>query len=316
MRHEAFWLTARDTTEFHVNSWCPANPQAAVLLVHGMAEHSLRYSQLGKFLAQHDIALYALDLRGHGFTAHFGTLGHFSDLNGWQSTLEDIRCLNHHIRQQHPNTPIFILGHSLGSFLTIDYLLQYSCGIQGAILSGSNYIQSTWKYQLATQLARFERWRLGPQGKSKLLDWLIFNSYRRSFKPRQTDFDWLNSDSYAVKRYVQDPLCGFMCTTGLWLDVLTGLQRITPINHLLQVDNLLPIFIFGGEYDPINKGHRLLDLADAFRKAGNRHVDVKLYSGMRHEPLQETQSERVMLDVLSWIKQHQHARITEESQQS
>lgn len=303
MRHKAFWLTARDATEFHVNSWSPAEPRAIVMLVHGMAEHGMRYARLGKTLSSANIALYALDLRGHGFTANFGIQGHFADNNGWQLALDDIRCLNHHIRQQYPDTPLFILGHSLGSYLAIDYLLQNSCGVQGAILSGSNYIHSTLRYRLALLVARLECWRLGRQGRSRLLHWLIFHRYQRTFKPRQTEHDWLSSDSSQVRRYAQDPRCGFVCTAGLWVDVLTGLRRITPVNSLIQIDNLLPIFIFGGEDDPISRGHRLLDLANAFREAGNRTVDVKIYPGMRHEPLNERKSERVMLDIIEWIDQ-------------
>jgi len=303
MRHDAFWLTASDNTEFHVNHWSPTQePDAIVMLVHGMAEHSLRYAHLGAALAKAGIALYALDLRGHGFTASFGVKGHFANHNGWLLALDDIRCLNHHIRQQHHEKPIFILGHSLGSYLTIDYLLQYCCSVQGVILSGSNYIQSTLRYKLALQVTRFERWRLGKQGRSKFLHWLIFHRHQRAFKPLKTPHDWLSSDEKQVKLYAQDPLCGFMSTNQLWFDVLTGLQRITPIANLVQIDNLLPILIFGGEQDPINQGHRLIDLANAFRESGNRFVDVKLYPDMRHEPLNEKNSQRVINDIIEWIK--------------
>lgn len=303
MRHEAFWLTASDSTEFHVNHWSPTQePQAIVMLVHGMAEHSKRYAHLGAALAKAGIALYALDLRGHGFTASFGVKGYFGNHNGWQLVLDDIRCLNHHIRQQHHEKPVFIFGHSLGSYLVIDYLLQYCCSVQGVILSGSNYIQSTFRYKLALQVARFERWRLGKQGRSKLLHWLIFNRLQRAFKPQKTPHDWLSSDENQVKLYAQDPLCGFISTTQLWIDALTGLQRITPISNLVQIDNLLPILIFGGEHDPIHQGHRLIDLANAFRESGNRFVDVKLYSDMRHEPLNEKNSPRVIQDIIDWIK--------------
>lgn len=303
MQHQAFWLTASDGTEFYVNHWSPAQePHAIVMLVHGMAEHSYRYAQLGQALANAGIALYALDLRGHGYTANFGVQGHFANTDGWLLALDDIRCLNHHIRQQHHEKPIFILGHSLGSYLVIDFLLQYCCSVQGAILSGSNYIQSTFRYRLIAQVARFERWRIGKQGRSALLQWLIFYRSQRAFKPRQTPYDWLSSDEQQVKSYMRDPYCGFTATTQLWLDVFSGLKRITPINNLIQIDNLLPIFIFGGEQDPINQGHRLIDLANAFRESGSRNVDVKLYPQMRHEPLNEKDAQRVMQDIIEWIE--------------
>lgn len=302
MRHEAFWLTANDATELYVNHWSnDEQPMAIVMIVHGMAEHSLRYARFAEALSAQGISVFALDLRGHGRTAAQGTLGYFAGEQGWDRVVGDLSCLNHHIRARYPSTPIFLLGHSMGSYFAVAYLMQHSCSMQGAILSGSNYFKTSLRYRAAIALARFERRRLGAKGRSKLLDKVFFYSYRRAVKARRTDWDWLTRDAQQVDAYIADPLCGFICTTQLWLDLFNGLKHITPVKNMVQIDNNLPLLIIGGDADPINHGHRLIDLADALRESGNRAVDIRLYGGARHEVLQETNHLEVTADIIQWL---------------
>lgn len=304
MHTTSFWLPATDATRIHVHHWqTGAAVRASLLISHGMAEHGGRYRTLGEALARAGIAVYAPDLRGHGLTASEGVQGHFADSDGWNLVIEDLRTLNHHIRCENPHLPLFMLGHSLGSYLVISYLMQYSCSVQGALLSGPQYLRTTLRYRLARLLARAECWRQGPRGRSTLLHALIYRPLQRSVQPQQSIHDWLSSDSAAVQDYLNDPMCGFICTNQLWLDVLDGLQRITPVHNLCQIHHQLPLFLFGGEQDPLHRGIRLLDLARALRESGQRSVDVKLYPGMRHEPLNERQRTRVFTDITRWIEQ-------------
>lgn len=302
MHHTAFWLTANDSTQLYVNHWSAEQPPIAIVMIaHGMAEHSQRYARFATELAEQGIAVYALDQRGHGRTADLGTLGYFADKDGWNLVVNDLCCLNHHIRLQFPTTPIFLLGHSMGSYIALNYLMQHSCSLQGAILSGSNYFKTTMRYRLAMAVARFERCRLGAKGRSKLLETLIFYPYQRAIKGRRSRWDWLSRDAAQVQAYIDDPLCGFICTTQLWLDLLLGLQHITPVRNMVQIENDLPLLIVGGDADPINHGRRLIDLADALRQAGNRAVDIKLYPEARHEVLQELNHAEVTADIIRWL---------------
>ncbi|WP_263139054.1 alpha/beta hydrolase [Pseudomonas sp. RIT-PI-AD] len=302
MRHEAFWLSASDETRLHVNHWSPdAPPRGVVMAAHGMAEHSARYQRLGAALVNAGFALYAHDQRGHGLTARESVLGHFADRDGWQKVVGDLASLNHHIRQAHPETPIFLFAHSMGSYIGQAYLMQHSCSLQGAILSGSNY-QSTTLYEIAAAIARFERWRLGPLGRSRLIQRLTFGAYNDAFKPARTAYDWLSGDPREVDAYVEDPLCGFDCTTQLWIDLFEGLQDITPPTHLAQIDPDLPLLVIGGERDPVSAGKRLHALAGALREAGVRDVRLRVYPAARHELLNETVREEVTLDLLGWLE--------------
>ena len=303
MTAETFWLEANDRSGLFVNQWLPAGtPKAMVLLAHGMAEHSGRYARLGETLGDAGFGLYAHDQRGHGKTAERGTLGYFADNDGWCAVVSDLASLSQHIGQTHPGVPIFLLGHSMGSYIAQAYLMHHSASLQGAILSASNF-QPVGLYRAASLIARFERLRQGPKGRSALIEWLSFGSFNKAFKPNRTAYDWLSRDPVQVDAYASDPLCGFRCTNQLWIDLLGGLQQISKASNLAQIDPGLPLLIMGGECDPVSEGKRLTDLATALRKAGNRQLQLNLYPQARHELFNETNRDEVMADVIEWLNQ-------------
>jgi alpha-beta hydrolase superfamily lysophospholipase len=303
MIHDTFWLDASDRSRLFVNQWLPGTPmKAVILLAHGMAEHSGRYARLAQTLCEQGYGVYAPDLRGHGRTAENGTLGHFADDDGWCKVVGDLASLNQRIGQRHPNVPIVLLGHSMGSYLAQAYLLHHSASLHGAILSGSNF-QPIALYRAARQIARLEKLRQGGKGRSALIEWLSFGSFNNTFKPVRTPFDWLSRDPAEVDKYVADPLCGFRCTNQLWIDLLGGLQQISKASNLAQIDPGLPLLVIGGECDPVSEGKRLTDLANALRAGGSQNLQLKIYPQARHELFNESNRDEVSADVLAWIDQ-------------
>ncbi|MDB6141703.1 MAG: lysophospholipase [Pseudomonas sp.] len=303
MLNSAFWLDASDHSRLYVNQWQPRiSPRAVVMLSHGMAEHSGRYQRLGAALNEAGFALYALDQRGHGNTAAHGVLGHYADEDGWSKVVGDLAILSQYISQKHAGLPVFLMGHSMGSYIAQAYLLHHSASLQGAILSGSNF-QPVSLYRSASVIARLERWRQGATGRSALIEWLSFGSFNKAFKPTRTAFDWLSRDPHEVDLYINDPLCGFRCTNQLWIDMLAGLQQISKPANLAQIDPSLPLLVIGGECDPVSEGKRLKGLADALTQAGNQALQLKIYPQARHELLNETNRDEVTRDLLAWLNQ-------------
>ena len=303
MNHSTFWLTANDHSRLYVNQWMPDGPaKAVVMLSHGMAEHGGRYVRLAEALCGTGYGVFALDQRGHVRTADEGTLGLYAEKDGWNKVVGDLASLNQHIGQQQPGLPIFLLGHSMGSYIAQAYLLHHSASLNGAILSGSNF-QPVALYRAARVIARAERLRQGARGRSALIEYLSFGSFNKAFKPNRTAFDWLSRDPAEVDRYINDPLCGFRCTNQLWFDLLGGLQQISKASNLAQIDPGLPILVMGGECDPVSEGKRLNSLAHALREAGCQHLQLTVYPQARHEVFNETNRDQVTEDVLMWLDQ-------------
>jgi alpha-beta hydrolase superfamily lysophospholipase len=158
-------------------------------------------------------------------------------------------------------------------------------------------------YRAARQIARLEKLRQGGKGRSALIEWLSFGSFNNKFKPLRTRFDWLSRDPAEVDKYAADPLCGFRCTNQFWIDLLGGLQQISKASNLAQIDPGLPLLVIGGECDPVSEGKRLTDLANALRRAGSQHLQLKIYPQARHELFNESNRDEVTADVLAWIDQ-------------
>lgn len=279
-------------------------PTAVVHVVHGLAEHAARYRRLAEVLVAEGWAVYAHDQRGHGRTAGSDdALGHFADEDGWAKLVGDLQDFVRHERDEHPGRPIAILGHSMGSLVLQDYLSRYQGdGLAAAALSGTSGPPPPIA-SLGRGVARLERLRQGPRGRSALLDKLSFGSYNRAFAPARTEYDWLSRDPAEVDAYVADPWCGFRSSNQAWIDLLDALPTLTRADRLARIPKNLPIYIFSGEKDPVGlNGEGVRALADRYRKAGLSDVTVKLYPEARHEVLNETNRDEVMRDLVEWLR--------------
>ncbi|MFP5383832.1 MAG: alpha/beta fold hydrolase, partial [Gammaproteobacteria bacterium] len=260
---------------------------------------------LGEHLAARGIAVHALDHRGHGRSiAREQDTGHFADHDGWEKVIGDLNTVINELKRRQPGIPLLLLGHSMGSFISQAWAIEHGSAINALLLSGSNY-GSTVEYRAGRQVARFEKWRLGARGKSALLEFLSFGAFNKAFRPNRTAYDWLSRDASEVDKYVADPLCGFRVSNQLWIDLLGGLVGITDTQSLARIPPALPVYIFGGDQDPVGKhGKGLPKLAAKLREAGLENVTLKLYEGGRHEMLNETNRDEVLADLAGWIDRH------------
>jgi alpha-beta hydrolase superfamily lysophospholipase len=300
MRAEPFALTADDGAQIHVHRWLPDGaPRAAVQIAHGLAEHAARYARLAEALTAEGYAVYASDHRGHGKTAAPADLGFFAARDGWAKCQDDLWALNRRIAADLPGLPIVFLGHSMGSFMGQRFIADHGDALAGAVLSGSNGPPPAIA-AIGRLVARIERLRLGPQGKSALLGQMFFGAFNKKFAPNRTDFDWLSRDPAEVDRYVADPLCGFPFSTQLGIDLLDALGGLAAPATVARIPKNLPVYIFSGERDPV--GDNLDGLIEAYRRGGLTRLSVRLYPDGRHEMLNETNRDEVTRDLLEWLK--------------
>lgn len=287
--------------DIYVHRWLPSGPIKAVIqIVHGLAEHAGRYSRLAAALNGLGYAVYASDLRGHGKTAKSQEdLGFFAAKDGWRKCLDDLWQVNRNAASAHPGLPIVLLGHSMGATLARQFIAEHGDSLSGVILSGSNG-QPNALAQSGRLTARLESLRLGPRGKSKLIQSLTFDAFNKRFEPSRTSFDWLSRDPAEVDKYVADPLCGFAASTQLWIDMLDAWAAIA--RSCNNVPRNLPIYVISGTHDPVSAGTKALTpMLGQFRAAGLK-VESKFYPEARHELLNETNRDEVTADLIAWLK--------------
>ncbi len=298
MAASEFVLEASDGARIFVRRWLPDTPpRALVQIAHGLAEHSQRYQDFALALNRVGIGVYANDHRGHGHTAAPGDLGFFAEQDGWRLCLDDLWTLSRRIAADHPGAPIVFFGHSMGSFMGQSFIADHGEALAGAILSGSNGRPPAIA-ALGRLVARFERWRLGPRGKSALLKKMMVGELNKPFRPARTDSDWLSRDSAEVDAFVADPLCGFDLTTQLAIDLLAAMAPLPAPDAVARIPKALPIYIMNGSRDSV--GANVQSLIDAYRAAGLAPT-VRRYPDGRHEMLNEINREEVKADVIAWI---------------
>jgi alpha-beta hydrolase superfamily lysophospholipase len=298
-------LPAADGTAIFVRSFLPEGaPRAVVQISHGMAEHSARYARFASFLNEHGFGAYANDHRGHGQTVSDAReLGHFADEQGWEKVVTDQLALLAEIRSRHPGIPVFLMGHSMGSYIARSAATRCGNELAGLVLSGTSH-DYAGLYKTFRLVAAAERARLGKRGHSRLLRKLSFESFNKQIENPRTDCDWLSRDAAEVDKYVADSLCGFECTTQLWWDLFGGLAEIYGAESIGKLPKQLPVYILAGERDPLNNRLAAIrKLQAALESAQVADVTVRLYQGARHELLNETNRDEVMRDLLHWLEE-------------
>jgi alpha-beta hydrolase superfamily lysophospholipase len=303
MRADPFTFKAEDGKDLHVYRWLPdegVRRKAIVHIAHGMAEHAARYARLAGALTAAGYAVYADDHRGHGKSAGDGELG-WMGAGGFRRSVQDIEQLLVFEKAENPGLPAVLFGHSMGSYFAQGFLIEAGSAIKAAVLCGTGGKPSLIA-AAGRLVARLERARLGPRGKSKLLTALSFDEFNKAFRPNRTAFDWLSRDDAEVDKYIADPLCGFAVTTQLWVDLLDGLGHISSPAAQARIPHDLPVYVFCGTEDPVGeKTKSVKQLLGAYGQAGLKDVTHKFYPDARHEALNETNREEVTRDLLAWL---------------
>ncbi len=290
--------------KIHACRWTPEGPARAVVqIVHGIAEYAQRYEEFAEFLNAQGYVVVAEDHMGHGASVGVGgTRGCFT--GGWFSAVADTYRLLCDTRQEFPNIPYVLLGHSMGSFMVRTILEKYpQSGISAAVICGTGW-QPRGVLAAGLGLCRAVCRAKGEKTPSPKLEKLVFGGYNKRVERPRTPFDWLNRNDRMVDEYMADPLCGFTPTAGLMRDLLTGMAYMEDPANLAKMKKDLPVLLIAGGDDPVgNYGAGVRKTAQAFEKAGMRNVSVRIYPLCRHELLNEINREEVYRHVADFAEQ-------------
>ena len=194
-------LQAADGMRVRYRRWLPEGElRGSVQIVHGASEHSTRYGKLAAALISRGLAVYAMDLRGHGRTAEGTGVGRFGGA-GVTTLLDDVQALHLVMDSTLGGVPRILLGHSMGSVIALASAERDGADLAGLALSGP--IGSA--PHLAEIVTALEEAVAAGAG-DHALDAL--GAFNQAFEPARTKFDWLSRDPAEVDAYLADPLCG------------------------------------------------------------------------------------------------------------
>lgn len=304
VKKEEFTFDSRDgKTKLHAVRWVPDGKVVCILqIVHGMAEYIERYEALAQYLGEKGILVTGDDHLGHGKSVgKDGTYGYFCEQDPATVVVRDVHRLKKLTQEEYPGVPYVILGHSMGSFITRNYLFRYGTGIQGAIICGTGS-QPGALVKMCKMVAAVQGAFLGQKHIAKFIDKMAFGSYNKRIPEAKTAFDWLCTDERVVNDYIKDSLCGFTFTVNGFKTLFTLLDRLNQEENLKAMPKQLPVHFIAGDMDPVgNYGEGVKKAYEDFDKAGMERISLKLYAGSRHELLNEKNKFQVYEDIYPWI---------------
>ena len=194
------FFTDADGVEVFTRHWPVDDPKAVVVIAHGMSEHAGRYARFAEALNDAGFAAVALDHRGHGRTGESTGVGRVGP-GGGDRLVDDLHELVESAHEHHPDVPVVLFGHSMGSMIGQAYVTRFGASLAGYVLSGCPGVMEGTDEMLAGLSAAVE----GGMG-DEAADML--SGFNEAFEPARTPFDWLSRDDAEVDAYVADPQCG------------------------------------------------------------------------------------------------------------
>jgi alpha-beta hydrolase superfamily lysophospholipase len=278
-----FEMTSPDGLRIACARWSNRTPPRGLLqIAHGMGEHIGRYEPLIEELVHAGLVIYGNDHRGHGRTARSPKeLGDFGP-GGFDLMVEDMVRLSVLAKDENPNQPLILFGHSMGSFAAQQYVLKHGDLIDGLVLSGSGILDGLAQLGRSAQPGE--------------------NFLNASFMPARTPFDWLSRDPDVPDAFMRDLLCFGRLQPASMKSFLGAAPRLANPCRLRGIRRALPIYIFSGSEDPVGQQlEGVRTLIGRYRSAGLSNIAHHFYPGGRHEMLNEVNSNEVRTDLLLWI---------------
>jgi alpha-beta hydrolase superfamily lysophospholipase len=276
MRRSEGTLAGAGGLRLAYRAWEAVHPRAAIVVVHGLGEHSGRYEQFAETMVSFALSTYALDLRGHGLSD--GRRGHVPSFDIFLRELDRFRAEVEGLAEY--RLPMFLLGQSMGGLISLRYIEEYQARFRGAVLC------SPW---LATAIP-VPRWKVLLA--SALTHVLPTLPFRSNLDPEQ-----FTRDPEIVRAYLSDPLVHGAITPRLFAEVSAAMEQVFRRSDRIRE----PLLVLAGDADPLVETGRSVQLAQSLTGVD---VTLRVEPGHLHELLQEVDRSRIYRDIRDWIEAH------------
>jgi len=277
MKHNQGTFNGTKNQKLFYKYWLPddPSPRAALLVVHGLAEHCGRYSNVVDYFVPRGYAVYGLDHVGHGQSEGLRVyVDHFNDFT------DNVKIYFDMIRQWQPDLPIFIIGHSMGGLITTFYLFEHQDELQGAVLSAPLIKAGNETSTLMITLAK------------------TFSKIWPKLPLAPVEAQGVSRDPVVVQAYIDDPLVyNGKITARLGVELVRAMQQVEMQAAVIK----LPLLILQGSNDTLVNPAGAQKL---YEQVSTSDKQIKIYPGLYHEIFNEPEHEQVLADVEMWLEAH------------
>ncbi|MEA5570749.1 alpha/beta hydrolase [Calothrix sp. UHCC 0171] len=281
MQHQEGNIVTNGSMCLYYQSWHPNNaPRGILAIVHGLGGHSGLYGNIVHQLIPKDFAIYSVDLRGHGKSS--GQRGY---INSWDEYRDDVSNFLKFIASQNPEIPIFLLGHSLGGLIVLDY-----------VLHSAGEIEKQAKIKGLINLTP----ALGEPGVpliKLLLGKLLSRIYPRFSLNTGIDLSLASRDPEVVKVYAQDPLRHTMGTARLSTEFFRTLAWVK--EHASELDVPFLMVIAGGDKVTFPEDSRAF-----FQQLNLSDKELQEYPESYHCIQDDLNYKEVLDNLADWLERH------------
>lgn len=253
--------------------WLPDRPDALVVIVHGLGDHIGRYQEFVSRLTQKNYACALFDQRGHGKSE--GRRGHVARFEEW---VGDLASFVQFSQMSVPaDTPLFLVGMSLGALIGVNYVLTHHIPLAGMIFL-SAAIRPTvkipeWKKKMARRLAKF------------FPSTSISNGVR---------FEDITGDEFQIKQLKEDAFFHRRLSISAGMEIERNLELVMAMPHRIHI----PALMLAGLEDKICDPEGTRQFAS---RLSSQDKECHLYPGMRHDLLHDVGCKAVMDEIEGWI---------------
>lgn len=269
------------------------NIVGVIQILHGMNEHKGRYKEFANFLAESGFIVVLSDYSFHGEAGYNN-----NNLGDMRESLdffvEEQIAITEKIVDKYKDLPLYIIAHSMGTFIAQSHMKKAFKMCSGYVLIGSCGKRKIVK------AGKYIFWLLSKiiREKSKIYPFLLFGT---------SNYDWLTRDKEVIEKYRNDKLCNFIYTPIFYYNLTSFVSKLYREKEFKNVNRDLPIYIIGGDKDIVGlKGRGIKKLFEFYKRLNFSDVDMKIYENCGHELLNELNKNEVYTDILyklyEWLK--------------
>ncbi len=268
------FLSFDKTAIFYQRLTPSSKPSATFILVHGLSEHGGRYCFVAETLAQWGVQVFVPDLRGFGRSG-----GRRACVRAFSDYHEDLLALHRVALCEQKNTPIFLLGHSLGGLIASSYAAFVPHpGLAGLVLSSPCF----------GIRVKVPFWRRG----LGILASCLFPNFTQAtgLNPK-----YLTHDRAIVERYLQDPLVYRGISARLYHEIKRLCRKAGEIAVRIDCPVLL---VQAGDDLIVSKK----DALSFYERLGDQPKEIEIFDGFYHEVLNEIDRALVLDRIGTWLR--------------
>lgn len=272
-----------------------------VHIIHGMCEYIGRYSHVFSALAEEGYLCCGYDNLGHGNTARDSEeLGFIANNDGWKYLISDVAAFEDAIKKLYPGKPIYLFGHSMGSFIARMAAEGFRGNYEKLIICGTGGTNPATPFGLlATNIFSLIK---GKKYRSDFIINLAFSGYNKRFTGESQN-EWISTDKSVVAKYDKDPFCIYKFTVSAMHDLIKLNQLANRKGWYKALRKDLPILLIAGTEDPVgNYGKGVTEVYKKLKASGNENLTLKLYENCRHEIHNDSCRNQVFEDIIEFIK--------------